>query len=154
MKANTTFTDVKSDDVIKLPEGVTVSTIEMNHPSHSIGFRVEIGDDVTTKRKSFCYMTDVELSAVTDYNKLIEFAYGTDLLVLDSFYDKGKVVAEFGHSDWKECTDFAKKADVKRLALFHFNFNCTDDDLDIIDGKAKQEFSGAFASKENTVIFL
>jgi len=147
-QARLDFNTVQAGKVITLSDGVTVRPHNLAHPGVSIGYRVEY------QGKAFCYCTDVELGVHQNDYSLLEFMRGADLLVLDSFFDDGKVLSGWGHSSWKECAEWAILAGVKKLALFHYSFNLTDAEIDAMEEKAKLVFPGAFASADYMQIKL
>lgn len=84
----------------------------------------------------------------------MEFTHGADLLVLDSFFDEGKIIPGWGHSSWLECTEWAKRAGAKKLALFHHSFAYTDTEIDAIEEKARGFFADTFAAADFMLISL
>lgn len=141
-RADLNFHTMCAGDIIIVSDSVTVKTCELSHPGGAVGYRVDYNG------KSFCYCADCELANHKNDNKLIEFTRGVDLLVLDSFFDDGKVIAGWGHSSWKECAEWAKSVNVKQLALFHHDFNRTDGEIAIMEEKAKEIFPNTFASAD------
>lgn len=112
---------------------VSIKTMLLNHPGLCLGYRVQYKD------RSICYITDNELYPKSSrfYNekyikKLIAFAKNTDALITDSTYNdqeyEGKI--SYGHSSVGEVVDFAHRAGVKKLFLFHHDPNQTDGDID------------------------
>ena len=141
-QARINYNTIASGDLIELPGGVTVRTFAVSHPGGYMGCRIEYGG------KSFCCCTDVELSKQSDRGGLLEFMKGADLLVLDSFFEDGKVIPGWGHSSWRECATLAKEAGAKRLALIHFSPNFSDEDIDNIRQKACRVFPKTFAAAD------
>jgi len=140
--ADLKFNTISADDVIAVSDEITVKTCKLSHPGGSVGYRVEYDG------KSFCYCTDSELALHQNDEKLLEFIRGADLLVLDSFFDDRKVIEGWGHSSWRECAEWAKRAEAKRLALFHHNFKWTDFEINEMERKAKEVFAGTFAATD------
>jgi phosphoribosyl 1,2-cyclic phosphodiesterase len=143
------FNQIKAGDVINISDEVVVSTCNLSHPGGAIAYRVEYDG------KAFCYCVDVELAnhkSVDD--KLREITKDADLLVMDSFFDDGKVIPDWGHSSWQECTNWAKLVSAKRLALYHHNFRWTDEQLDKIETRAKEQFTGAFSAGDFMKVVL
>lgn len=77
--------------------GVRVEGIESNHPGGSIIYKL------TYEGRSFVYATDYEYDDESA-KRLIDFARGTDLLLLDSQYTEEEYAARkgFGHSTLKQ----------------------------------------------------
>jgi len=146
--AKLAFHVVKTYDVYKTPGGVVINAHMISHPSDTVCYRLEYNG------KSLCYCTDVELSYHTNDVKLLEFTRGADLLIMDSFFKDGEVIANWGHSSWKECAEWAVKADVKRLALFHYDFKFNDGDIDEMQANARVLFPNTFASADGMRIEL
>jgi len=141
-KAHLQFNTIEVGDVIRLSEDVIVKTCGLSHPGGAVGYRVEYDD------KSFVYCLDSELANHKDDEKLREFMKGADLLVMDSFFDDGKIIETWGHSSWKECALWAKDVNAKRLALCQHDFKLTDAELFIFEEKAKEIFPETFATSD------
>jgi len=146
--AKVDFHTIEAGEMINLSEKVVVKTYPLSHPGGVIGYRVEYG------KKALCYCTDVELGKHKHDTGLREFTQGADLLILDSFFDDGEVKPGWGHSSWRECAEWAKSAGVKKLALFHYEFMLTDEDIDIIEKRAREIFPSAFAAADSMRVEL
>ncbi|MCL1878145.1 MAG: MBL fold metallo-hydrolase [Defluviitaleaceae bacterium] len=143
------FHSIEPKAVFSLSPKILVKTYPLSHGSiGSVGYRVEYGGKV------FCYCTDVELSKHENDTGLLEFMRDADLLVIDSYFDDGKVIGNWGHSSWRECAEWAKQANAKKLALFHHRFEICDDELDEIEKKAQEVFKGAFTAADFMKITL
>jgi phosphoribosyl 1,2-cyclic phosphodiesterase len=110
---------------------LSVTHFYLNHPAMSLAYRVSDG------KKSVVYATDNEPYRYTlpsqqdtthrlglpEYldDKLIEFLSGTDLYIGEAQYtlEEYKSKLGWGHSPVESIVEFAIKAKVKRLALFH-----------------------------------
>ncbi|MCL1832769.1 MAG: MBL fold metallo-hydrolase [Oscillospiraceae bacterium] len=136
------FINTISGNTITISDKVSVKTCDLSHPGGAIGYRVEYDG------KSFCYCVDCELANHQDDEKLLEFTQGADLLVLDSFFDDGRVIPGWGHSSWRECAEWAKRVEAKQLALFHHSFKWTDDEIEVMEAKAKEVFPCSFAASD------
>ena len=141
--ANINFHHLMEEEMLPLTEDLIVHTYPLSHSGGgAVGYRVEYDG------KSFCYCPDVELADHRSDSELLNFMSYVDLLVLDSSFDHGKVIEGWGHSSWKECAEWSKRANVKKLALFHYGFNVSDEEIDEMDAKAKEIFPGAFAAAD------
>jgi ribonuclease BN (tRNA processing enzyme) len=98
--------------------------------------------------KVCCYCTDIELQSHKGDDNLLAFTRNADLLAIDSFFDDGKVIPGWGHSSWRECATWAKRAEVGQLALFHHNFVYTDADIAAMAEKARGIFPHTFAAAD------
>jgi len=142
---------LKEEPKIDLGDGIILSTTIINHPITALGYRF------TFRGAVFCTAYDTEPfrnlfvtdpndpsydelmahegeEAAREQNQVLEnFFTGADLLVHDSQYtrheyEKGKV--GWGHSPIEEAIATARRAGVKRLALFHHDPERTDDQID------------------------
>jgi len=147
-RASLTYKTIDADQTISLPNGVVVKTHLLSHPGGALGCRVEYGG------RSFCYCVDVELSNHKGDTELIEFFRDADLLVLDASFADGKVIPGWGHSSPGECARWAADTGVKKLALYHYNFKMTDDDIDNMEEGAKKIFPDTFTAADGMKIIL
>jgi phosphoribosyl 1,2-cyclic phosphodiesterase len=142
---------LKEEPNIDLGDGITLSTTIINHPITALGYRFTFRDSVfctayDTEPFRNLFVTDSndpsydELmaqegeEAAREQNQVLEnFFTGADLLVHDAQYtrqeyEKGKI--GWGHSPIEEAIATARRAGVKRLALFHHDPERSDDQLD------------------------
>ncbi|MGH7794850.1 MAG: MBL fold metallo-hydrolase [Candidatus Binatia bacterium] len=111
------------------------------------------------KNKSFVYATDIEQQD-GGYPEIIEFARGADLLIHDAQYRRDEYVSRvkprkgWGHSTVDMATDVAKKAGVKRLALFHHEPTHDDNTMKKIERLARQRFRSTVLAREGMQIDL
>jgi phosphoribosyl 1,2-cyclic phosphodiesterase len=112
---------------------VTVRTLLLSHPGNCLGYRI------TTRGRSFCYVTDNELylkdtpGFQQNYvDKLLEFAQGSDVLLTDTTYTDAEYPKRihWGHSCVSQVVAFAHAAGVKHLQIMHHDPGQTDDDID------------------------
>ncbi len=132
---------------LNFPGGVSVRTHLLSHPSGTLGYRVEYAG------KAFCYCTDIELADHKDDGAFLQFTHGAELLVLDAFF-QNDAIAGWGHSNWRECAEWARYASVKKMALFHYGFALSDAEIDELERKAQAIFPCAFASADRMRIVL
>ncbi len=59
----------------------------------------------------------------------VELLKDTQLLIIDSFFGKDNCIKGWGHSSWEEVALLAKRVSAKKLALFQFNFNLTNEQI-------------------------
>jgi phosphoribosyl 1,2-cyclic phosphodiesterase len=136
------FHTIEAGDSLKISDKVAVKSIRLSHPGGAVGYRVDHGG------KSLCYLSDCELGYHQGDDALTDFLRDADLLVLDTFFDDGKVIPDWGHSSWSEGIDWAKRAGVKRLALFHHNFRWSDAEIDDAVERAQAQFPNTFAAAD------
>ena len=128
MNANIEIVEVEAPITI---DGISITYFYLNHPAMSLAYRVSDGT------RSVVYATDNEPYQYTlpaqqkntrptgfpEYmdDKLIEFLQGTDLYIGEAQYtlEEYKAKLGWGHSPIESIVEFAVKAKVKRLALFH-----------------------------------
>lgn len=118
-----------------------ITRVSLNHPGGSQGFRI-----VDDSGQSVAYLTDNEISApdvVTPIDALAKFAEGVDVLIHDSQYlaEEMPLKRGWGHSVVDEVFELGKKAQPKKLVLFHHDPGRNDDQLDAIDARAKEWFA-------------
>jgi len=129
-------------------QGYEVSSIALNHPGGSSGYRVTRGSKVCS------YITDHESCEQDDFSRLRDFVLGSDLLVFDATFTKNEYEEKkgWGHSTWEHAVLLAKAANAKRLALFHHDPAHTDEIISEIESISKLIFPEAFAAKQGTMI--
>ncbi len=118
-----------------------ITRISLNHPGGSQGFRI-----VDDSGHSVAYLTDNEISApdvVTPIDELAKFAEGVDLLIHDSQYlpEEMPLKRGWGHSVVDEVFELGKKAQPKKLVLFHHDPGRSDAQLDAVGKRASQWFT-------------
>jgi phosphoribosyl 1,2-cyclic phosphodiesterase len=111
------------------------------------------------QNKSFVYATDIEQQD-GGYPELIEFIRGADLLIHDAQYLRDEYLSRvkprkgWGHSTVDMAADVAKKAGVKRLALFHHEPTHDDKIMKEVERQAKQLFHSTVVAHEGMQIDL
>jgi phosphoribosyl 1,2-cyclic phosphodiesterase len=109
--------------------------------------------------KSLVYATDIEQQQGGDPD-VIEFSRGADLLIHDAqylkneYFARGKPRKGWGHSTVDLAIEVAKKANVKRLALFHHEPAHNDKTMKVIASYAKRKFSSSIVAHEGMEINL
>jgi phosphoribosyl 1,2-cyclic phosphodiesterase len=161
-------------------EGVHVSSIYVNHPGYTLGYRL------TYKGKSVVYISDnepfdpkkkdqtenkvgrevVELFASAlngnPNHRIIDFIRDADILIHDTMYTplEYKTKELWGHSDYLFALDLAIRGNVKSFYLFHHGPHHTDEDLDAIVQSCRTEVERrkhnliCIAAAENMVVEL
>lgn len=121
-----------------------VSTIALDHPGGSAGYRVDIGD------KSVCYITDTAHTPGELNQNLVQFIQRTDLLIYDATFTEEQFAVKptWGHSTWNQAVALAKAAAIGELALFHHNPDHDDAVMADIELQAQAHFSGAFVARQ------
>ena len=109
---------------------VSIETIELSHAGGCLGYKfIEDG-------KSFVFLTDNELGfdhpESHGFKACLKFSQNADLLFHDGEYTNNEYKRKitWGHSCVSDVLDFAIKAKVKKLGLFHLNQDRTDAQID------------------------
>ncbi len=111
------------------------------------------------QNKSFVYATDIEQQE-GGYPEVIEFARGADLLIHDAqyipeeYFSRTKARKGWGHSTVDMAVDVARKAEVKRLVLFHHEPTHDDKTMKEIEKQAKALFHSTVVAREGMGINL
>ena len=131
-------------------EGFEISALPLNHPGGSLAYRVKgpAGDLV--------YATDHEFGDPAFDEPLAEFARGAALLVLDAHFTPEELPHHkgWGHSDWRQCAEFAAANGIGDLSLFHHKPGRSDHALEGIRDQAKEIFEATDTACEDTTIEL
>lgn len=124
-----------------------VSTIALNHPGGSAGYRVDAG------QKSVCYITDTGHTPGKIDQGLVDFIQRTDLLIYDAAFTEEEFAAKptWGHSTWNQAVALAKAAAIHELALFHHAPDHDDAFMTNIEAQAQAHFSRAFVACQGMV---
>lgn len=133
---------------------VAVKAVALNHPGGALGWRLDAG------AASVVYATDFEHGSDADEH-LASFARGAGLLIYDATYTPDEYAARgpkarkgWGHSTWKMAVQIAKKAAVRRLALFHHDPARDDGQVAAIEAETQKIFPASFAAREGQVVKL
>jgi phosphoribosyl 1,2-cyclic phosphodiesterase len=130
--------------------GFDVSCIALNHPGGAFAYRIRgITGDVV-------YATDHEFGDPAFDDPLATFAAGAAMLILDAHFTPAEMPHHqgWGHSDWRQCAEFAKRVDAGGLCLFHHKPGRTDDELVRIRGEAQRVFRATDTAAEGDAIQL
>ena len=103
----------------------TIIPIELSHPGKSYGYRIQ--DDTSC----LVYATDAAYETLEQ--KYIDFFRDADLLIFDTHFSFKESIdkVDWGHSTAMFGAEFAYRAQVKRLALFHHNPLDTDETIQL-----------------------
>jgi ribonuclease BN (tRNA processing enzyme) len=115
---------------------VTVSSLPLNHPDGSLSYRLEHGD------RRIVYATDHEHGDDPTDQALVRFSEEADYLIYDAMYQEteyDELRRGWGHSTWYAAVQTARAARVKTLVLFHHHPEHSDEELDEILRRARDE---------------
>jgi len=141
-------------------ENVQVSTIGLNHPGATLGYRV-----LSDTGKKVAYITDHEIFPDGDaFNRgrLVAFLKEVDVLIHDTTYfdDEYPSRVGWGHSALSEVLKLACEAQVRTLYLFHHDPSHDDDAVERKEALARNYFEErsldvkCFAAREGTAVVL
>jgi phosphoribosyl 1,2-cyclic phosphodiesterase len=137
------FRGIKSGEETRA-KGLTIAAIELPHGrTTALGFRLTEGD------KTVCYLSDVGYGEGGPGSTVVEFCQNADLLIHDSTYtpQERKTRIERGLSSYADAVSLALEANVKKLALFHYDQDHSDEQVD-----ASVEASRALVSKAGATL--
>lgn len=150
IKADITFNilDLNSRRTLKIGSHFAVDYVREQHPTTGVlVYRVTCGN------KRLVYATDVESPAGFS-KETLEFIDGADVLIHDTMYfdwdyfSKDRPKKGYGHSTVSMAVANARKGNVKKLILFHFNPNYSDQQVDDLYKEAKQAFTETYLAEE------
>ena len=155
LKANIQFRSIGEEEFTIFD--AHVRTIYVNHPGFTVGYRIDykgkslvyISDNEPFDKESAARMTNFEpvvlkrfLDQSGDPNRrIVDFARGADVLIHDATYTPEEYVDKvgWGHSHYLFTMKLAGEAGVKQCILFHHEPNRTDDQIDRIAEKCRNE---------------
>jgi phosphoribosyl 1,2-cyclic phosphodiesterase len=153
MRANLSFRDLvpRHDFMIG---GARIRTETANHPNGCLFYRIEHNG------ASVVYATDTEhLENGEIDHKLVELAYGADVLIYDAQYTPEEYAGQqglskrgWGHSTAEEGTRLAEAARVSRLVLFHHDPSRDDLQVARIEADAQARFPASCAAREGLLL--
>ena len=153
LNARLRFVTLQDGGLAHLGEAV-VRAAELNHPGGALGFRLE------HEGRSMVYATDFEHGTSAD-DRLVELARGADLMVFDAQYTPAEYSGNgvipkqgWGHSTYEVGAQIARRAGVKKLALYHHAPERDDRGIEKLAALAKKLHPGAFAAREGLEIRL
>ncbi len=141
--ARVDYRDFEPPATLVPKEGISISTMRLNHPNGCVGYRVEHAG------RAVCYMTDTEHTPGGRDPGIMAMVRGADILIYDCTYTDAEFghYVGYGHSTWEEGVRLCEAADVKRLVLFHHRLGRGDDDLARIEADAQARFPGAIVAR-------
>lgn len=179
LAASITYERLKENPHIDLGDGIVLSTTIINHPITALAYRFVFRGVVfctayDTEPFRNLFITDPkdpsydelmahegELAAQEQNQALEDFFAGADLLVHDAQYTtdeylQGKI--GWGHTPIEHSIAAARRAGVKRLALFHHDPERSDEQLDQMDKvychKESSDVTQIFFAREGMEIDL
>jgi phosphoribosyl 1,2-cyclic phosphodiesterase len=124
--------------------GFTIRSLGLNHPGGCLAYRISgaAGDLV--------YATDHEFGSAAFDEPLADFAKGAAAIVLDAHFtpEEHPQHEGWGHSDWRQCAEFASANGIGTLWLFHHKPGRSDRALEDIRSEARQIFAATDTARE------
>jgi ribonuclease BN (tRNA processing enzyme) len=102
------------------------------------------------------YATDHEFGDPACDAALADFARGASAMVLDAHFTPDEIGAHkgWGHSDWRQCAEFAARHDIGGLWLFHHKPGRSDEELVKIRADARRVFPATETAGEGEALQL
>jgi phosphoribosyl 1,2-cyclic phosphodiesterase len=122
-------------------DGMVLRALRVRHPSNVVGYRVEVGSRV------ICFVPDNEVEG-EGYDvggawrrELLDFVRGADILLHDAMYTDQEYEKRrgWGHSTFRQAVRLAEEAEVRRLLFFHHDPERSDEELDAIVSRVRDE---------------
>lgn len=149
-KMGASFTFLQPDErKLITRNNVSVFATQIQHPGDSYGYRIGAED------KILAYCTDVEHINGIEQN-VVDLARDADVLVHDAQYTEEELVTRkgWGHSTWNQAVEVAKRANVKKLVLFHHDPEHDDNFLIAEEKKCRKVFPNSVFAREGMEIEL
>jgi ribonuclease BN (tRNA processing enzyme) len=129
LRANIRFVTMTPGVAIDV-DGVTVTAMAQHHSHDSYGYRF-----TDAAGRSAVYSTDSEhkTEEMNAEDAFVDFFRGADLVVCDTMYSLADAVSlkeDWGHSSNIVAVDLCRRAEAKRLALFHHEPTYRDEDIE------------------------
>jgi phosphoribosyl 1,2-cyclic phosphodiesterase len=126
LRAERTFNTIPQSQWTQVGN-VRIYPLELHHPGTCYGYRIEDGNSCLV------YASDAEYKRVDPAHteRYIEFFRDADLLVFDAQFTIAEAQdhPDWGHSFALVGAEFARRANVRRLALFHHDPTSTDEKI-------------------------
>jgi phosphoribosyl 1,2-cyclic phosphodiesterase len=136
------FRDFRPPDILRPHNGISISTVKLNHPNGSVGYRVDFAG------RSVCYVTDTEHTPGQLDESLVAAIRSADIMIYDCMFTDAEFngCVGWGHSTWEHGVRLCEAAGVKRLVIFHHRPGRDDSGLRRIEVEAQARFPGAIVA--------
>lgn len=134
----------RNGETLKLPGGVTMRTLPVNHPGGCLAIKVEAFG------KSFAYAPDFEHDDGLWDERLVDFIDRSTLAALDATYTAAEYESHkgFGHTFWEKSVDLGERADLQKCALVHHLFSRSDNQMQKIAAQVSQANESFFLARD------
>jgi len=128
--------------------GFSVTALNLNHPGGALAYRIK------GPQGDLVYATDHEFGNPKFDEPLAAFASGAAAMVLDAHFTPDELPNHkgWGHSDWRQCAEFASANGIGKLYLFHHKPGRSDQALADIRVEAQKVFATTDTASEETFI--
>lgn len=144
------YRDFRPPDTLSPHDGITISTVRLNHPNGAVGYNVRFAG------KSVCYITDTEHRPGELDGNLVAAIRDADVMIYDCMYTEAEFecCVGYGHSTWEHGVRLCEAAGVKTLVIFHHRPGRDDAGLRAIQAEAQARFPGAVVAKSGLELVL
>lgn len=130
--------------------GFEIEALALNHPGGSLAYRIK------GRTGDFVYATDHEFGTPAFDEALADFAKGAAAIALDAHFtpEERPQHEGWGHSDWRQCAEFASANGIGTLWLFHHKPGRSDQALNDIRKEARKIFAATDTASEDASFSL
>ncbi len=148
--AQINYNTLEDNCVFKISDGIKVSTVPMNHPGNSTGYRIDFAG------KSFACITDTEHTPGTHDENILRLIDNVDVFSYDCSLTDNELpdFQGYGHSTFEEGARLAKLANAGSMRASHHMPFRNDDELDAIEKQLKQQEPLNAIAREGDIIKL
>ena len=140
---------VRSGDIVNLPDQSVVRVLQSNHPNATVIYRLDIGD------KHIVYGLDYELT--DECQRSYEcFIKDSSIVFFDGMYTEDELpnYRGFGHSCWEQGISLIDSCNIGLLCISHHDWGRNDSDLEVLEQKAKSINPKCCFAKEGMTIHM
>ena len=151
LPSNIRFLDIPSvNDMNIANDEIRIETAPLNHPNTGIGYRLSFKDKIVA------YISDTEHYPDKDDEHVLALMKDANLVIYDATYTDNdyKNFIGWGHSTPSVGIDLAKKANAKKLVLFHHNPAYTDIQLKAFEQELQKTSPSTIYAREGLVLNL
>jgi phosphoribosyl 1,2-cyclic phosphodiesterase len=134
----------RAGETLHFPDGVSVRTVPLNHPSGAVGYRFD------HRGRAVCYLSDNEHTQPWPAPALVDFVHGADLVVYDAMFSAADYTPckGWGHSTWEAGIELMRAAGADELAIFHHHPMHDDTALAAVEAQVRAAYPRGFLARE------